>query len=467
MPSCGVQRFFKLLGILGLWLGIHAIIGCEANREKPEATDPAFVQFVREKEALARRLATKHGLKPRKVVWEFFAAEERGDWITSSNLFETIKKGSTRHGPEGWLPKELWGPIHDTYGAYEMFHTWHPQLLRRFGQDIIDSIPEGSIYFGGTDAGRFIVSALSKSHTSGSPFFTVTQNALADNNYLDYLRELYGTTISVPGLTEAQRAFSEYMADVTIRKQEKQLLEGEDFSIVGGKVEVRGETAVMLINERLVRIIMEMNRDRECYLEESYALKNLYSNSIPHGLIFKLNHQPLPRLSESMIEKDRRFWTEQVRALLGKSVNEITTVTGLCEWTENMHVRSNLAQFTGDRLYLMDKQAPQYFSQCRSAIAVLYQWRTEQNKPDAAVLLPEIDFAHRQAVALSPYNPVTADRYVDFLLQQQRTNDARALIRTILRLNPEKRMVIDSNPLKKALAKFRTRAKELGITESR
>ena len=47
-----------------------------------------------------------------------------------------------------------------------------------FGNDIIQSIPDGSIYFGGTDPGRFVVTALMESHADGKPFFTLSQNPL-------------------------------------------------------------------------------------------------------------------------------------------------------------------------------------------------------------------------------------------------------------------------------------------------
>jgi len=64
------------------------------------------------------------------------------------------------------VPQEIWGTIHDTYGAYEQFHTWNLELLNAFGGKIIEMIPSSSIYFGGTDAGRFVVSALSTSQSA-------------------------------------------------------------------------------------------------------------------------------------------------------------------------------------------------------------------------------------------------------------------------------------------------------------
>jgi hypothetical protein len=52
-----------------------------------------------------------------------------------------------------------------------------------------DPFRTGSIYFGGTDAGRGIVTALSGSPADADPFFILTQNALADTVYLQHLRD--------------------------------------------------------------------------------------------------------------------------------------------------------------------------------------------------------------------------------------------------------------------------------------
>ena len=65
-------------------------------------------------------------------------------------------------------------------------------IPRPYANDIIASIPPGSIYFGGTDPGRFLITAMEKSQVNADPFFLLTQNALADGNYLDYLRSMYG-----------------------------------------------------------------------------------------------------------------------------------------------------------------------------------------------------------------------------------------------------------------------------------
>jgi hypothetical protein len=78
------------------------------------------------------------------------------------------------------------------------------------GREIVKSVRPGSTYFGSTDSGRGLPTALCVSHDRAEPFFTLTQNALPDGRYLEYLREMYGARIRVPTADNSQRAFQEY-----------------------------------------------------------------------------------------------------------------------------------------------------------------------------------------------------------------------------------------------------------------
>src|SRR5206468_8634844 len=97
-----------------------------------------------------------------------------------------------------------------------------------FGRDIIKSIPPGSIYFGESDWGRFVVTALCKSQIDGDPFFTLTQPGLLDGTYLNYLREMYSSHIYTPSQEDAANAFRDYYADYRRRRGLNQLKPGEN-----------------------------------------------------------------------------------------------------------------------------------------------------------------------------------------------------------------------------------------------
>jgi hypothetical protein len=421
--------------------------------------EPDFQHFVTEKRELTKRLSEKHQDAVPQMVQDFFDAAQRGDWETMSMLFRRIEAGSARQTRNPWMPISLWGPVHEVFGAADQFRTWNPQLLHRFGNEIIQKIPAGSIYFGGTDAGRFVISALTASHTEGRPFFTITQNALADGSYVEYLRDIYGAKIHLPAAHELQRAFQEYLDDAQRRMEKHQLRENESVKVIDGRVQVSGIVAVMEINERLIKFIIEKNPSREIYLEESYPLESLYAQSLPHGLIFKVSHEKMTQLPWRTVEADHKFWAEECKSLIGSFVKEETSVQEICSWTEKVFLEPAAHVFNGNRAYVQDAQAPQYWSQCRNAIAGYYEWWSRNSeKAQRESLVKEADYAYRQSVGLSPYNPTVVWRYVNFLFQNQRTNDAKVLIQMTLKLNPEKRMDIDSDQLKDALKKLRAQA---------
>ncbi len=197
----------------------------------------------------------------------------------------------------------IWPPISESYGAYEQFHEWNNRWLHRFGREIIKSIPPGSIYFGGTDPGRFVISVLCQSQVDGKPFFTLTQNQLADQTYLEYFRAMYGKKIHIPTAEDSQKAFEEYTQDVDRRRKLGQLKPGEDVRVVNGRVQVSGQVAVMQINALLVKKIFDDNPGHQFFIEESFPLDWMYPYLTPHGLIFQLHRETLAEISAKEVSE--------------------------------------------------------------------------------------------------------------------------------------------------------------------
>ena len=92
-----------------------------------------------------------------------------------------------------------------------------------------------------------MITAFTKSHAEGDPFFTLTQNALADGSYLDYLRAIYGAKIYIPTAEDSQNCFTNYVKDALRRLKENRLKPGENVKEVDGQVQVSGQVAVMSI----------------------------------------------------------------------------------------------------------------------------------------------------------------------------------------------------------------------------
>jgi hypothetical protein len=310
--------------------------------------------------------------------------------------------------------------------------------MRRFGRDIIDSIPTNSIYFGGTDPGRFLISAFSESHRDGRPFFTVTQNQLVDGTYLDYLRGMYGNALYIPTPTDSQQAFQEYLAEAQQRLKKKELKAGEDVQIIQSRVQVSGQVAVMQINGLLAKIIVDKNPAREIYVEESFPLDWMYPHLSPHGLIMKLHREPLAELSESAVSQDRDYWSRYVKELIGDWITDATSVRKVCDFGERVYLRKELEAFKGDTGFAGNEAAQRAFSKLRSSIGGVYAWRAEhaQTEAEKQRMTHEADFAFRQALALCPSSPEAVFRYVNLLLGQKRRSDAQLVARTFLRMSP-------------------------------
>jgi hypothetical protein len=452
------------------WMGLSVVLslgvpGCGSGRAAK--LDPDLARLIAAKRAQAKELAALQTNSVPGEVWRFFDAIQRDDWRRTTNVFEDLQRAAGAYYPPGppngaWavlrsffsqlaarpepaLNTPLWCPIHETLGVGEVFHEWDLPLLHRYGRDIIDSIPSNSIYFGGTDPGRFVITALSESHQQGRPFFTLTQNALADGRYLDYLRQMYGSKIYIPTSQDSQAAFSDYLKDAQQRQQSNQLKPGEDVRVVNGRVQVSGQVAVMMINGLLVKIILDHNLDREFYLEESFPLDWAYPHLSPHGLILKLNREPLPELSEALVGEDRAYWIKYAGQLIGDWITDDTSVNQVCDFAERVYLRKELSSFRGEPAFLGNPAAHAAYSKLRSAIAGVYAWRADHAGAleEKSRIRKEADFAFRQALALCPYSPEAVFRYVNLLLAEQRPADALRVAHTCQKLDPSNIQVRD------------------------
>src|SRR5262249_49924533 len=158
---------------------------------------------------------------------------KRGDFAEVDRLYGKLRKRAAQYEgskSDPTVTSEVWQTVLETELACEQFAS-DPKYAKAFGQGIINSIPPESIYFGGTDPGRGMVTMLCKSQEKGDPFFTVTQNALADGLYLHYLDVIYGKQIYIPGTNDLQDAFKDYLEDAQARLKSNQLKPGEDVKI--------------------------------------------------------------------------------------------------------------------------------------------------------------------------------------------------------------------------------------------
>ncbi|MCL1922020.1 MAG: DUF2723 domain-containing protein [Kiritimatiellaeota bacterium] len=326
-----------------------------------------------------------------------------------------------------------------------------------------------AVLFGGTDPGRFVPtymifceSAVKPRHRYQSPWmkasdpaydgstfdrsdvYIITQNALADNTYMGYIRDHYDHTrprveggvptgnitnrlkwqqkvfawgwtalgrqndypkkpIRIPTQEDSQKAFHQLVEDWRAGKAPP----NAELKIVGGKVQVTGALGVMAINGILARWIFDWNKEEhDFYVEESYVIPWMYPYLRPAGVIMKIEKEPLPppqrdRQSgelegtwKEIVEKDKAYWDQ---------------LTG---------------EFLAREEFCRSKDAQKSFAKMRSAIAGLYLNRA---------LYAEAEYAFKQAVDLCPESPEGRFRLAELYMNQRRYEEARDLLAEYLK----------------------------------
>ena len=230
-----------------------------------------------------------------------------------------------------------------------------------------------SIFFGGTDPGRFVPTYMIYAADYRPDVYLITQNALADDTYMSVERDLYGDEIWIPAKEDSAEAFNVYVSEV----QRGVRPANGDLKIENGRVQVTGALGVMEINGILTKMMWEHDRLRHSfYVEESYAIPWMYPYLSPHGLIMKLNAERTP-YDPKTAAKDRDFWDWYTRRLLN------------------------------DPMYRRDFAGQKAFSKLRSAIAGLYA--RQGRRADAAQ-------AYREAMLLNPMSPEATFHYAQEIL---------------------------------------------------
>ena len=321
--------------------------------------------------------------------------------------------------------------------------------------EVYPEMDEGAILFGGTDPGRFnptymifCESFLPSSKKPRDPDFDrrdvylITQNALADGTYLDYIRahyfrsaqqdppffqemlrstsekELNLTTNSLaratrpldqammrmgayvedkrrakgvyprkeiytPSLADSDQAYMEYMADAAVRRANNQLRPGEIVTETpDGRIAVQGQAAVMAINGLLTKVIFDKNPDHSFYIEESMPLEWMYPHLSPFGIILKINREAVTGFSEEDLRKDRLFWSQYMERLIGNWIDDETSIEEIMSFVTDTYQSGDLTAFKGDAKFVRDDWAQKAFSKLRSAIAGVYAWRLSPQCPE-------------------------------------------------------------------------------------
>jgi len=475
----GEKRTYSLLllaaGLVTGWLWT----GCRRSEPllHPPINEPQIKAFFDAKEAQARQLVRQENKELPPEIWPFFEAGKKGDWATVTNLYAKMASRCYQFsGNETYDERMMmmaWHTINETDRFYLQCTQPDSHLVLAFSEEIMRLVPPGSIYFGDTDTGRFVPTALCKNQAAGDPFFVFTQNQLCHFTYLNYLHYLSGKFIHFPTGEEISDAHNTVYIEAAEKASEESATDKSHNSVL---------TAIK-INSLISRKLFERNLGRTFFVNEGFPTQWIYPHAEPHGLIIKINRQKPSELTTEMIQLDREYWNKQVAPLIGDWIKEETTLSEICGFVEKVYVREDFTGFKGDtnftRMATFWHKLPAYnsasanWSKCRSAIAGIYVWRIndcaeqikrlQQLPPEELVkkqadinhllleqqrYIKEADYAYRQAFALNPSSPEAVFRYSSLLTSMNRHEEALEMVQVAKKLNPEA-----MEPLQKSLQK--------------
>jgi Tfp pilus assembly protein PilF len=284
-----------------------------------------------------------------------------------------------------------------------------------YGRDMLADLPKDSFVFGGTDPGRFVPTYMILSESfedrrnkrdpnfDRRDLYIITQNALADAFYNQYIRNHYSTDRpAVRGWIDKWLGRDKHFpkAPLLLPRQE------DIMAIYQAAIEKRQRdpSAVdpnsdpTVLNSLVGEWIWQRNKDqRAFFVEESFPMEWSYPNAVPHGLCYEIKKDPVPVLNPDLVQGDMVYWKEYID-----------------------HLKK-------DPRFEDDIDAQRSFSKLRNTGGNIYKWR---KMPQAAEL------AYRQALELWPGNTETLNNFSDLLLKQKRASELRDILEKASKADP-------------------------------
>jgi tetratricopeptide (TPR) repeat protein len=315
------------------------------------------------------------------------------NWISQENI--RLAGGAEQHGHDfGWQFGN-----YQLRGADAISEELDPNEEPLPNPTFPPEMTQNAIFFGGTDPGRFVPTYMIYSARVREDVYLITQNALADNTFMNVTRDLYGDQIWIPAMQDSATAFQIYVSEVQSGKRQPHA----DLKIENGRVQVSGALGVMEINGILCKMIFDHNNYKhDFFVEESYVIRWMYPYLTPHGLIMKINADKTP-LKRDLALHDLDFWDWYVR------------------------------RFHSNPKFLRDIVARKSFSKLRSAIGGLYANRGQ---------LAHAEQAFQEARILYSLSPEANFRLVqEVLLRQSRFAECHQLMEEFQKADPGNRRV--------------------------
>ena len=312
-----------------------------------------------------------------------------------------------------------------------------------YGEEIMKICKPNTIYYGGTDPGRFVPMYMINVDRFREDCWLITQNGLADDSYMTVLRDRYCEpqvvwgwvrallkllnasredhkkgvdTIYIPSDYDFQHSFELYYQDVEKRVKRGEYV-GEEVSLDGGKISIRGIEGVMRLNAILTRMIYDRNiKKNPFFLEESYTIEWMYPYLKPAGIIMELCGQKV-KITPEIVEADTKYW---------KNLKDVFKNGGTLYFEDINNGRKGKVEVKAGEFF-EDLAARKSFAKCRTAIGGLYEYHK---------MIKEAELAYRDAIWLNDMSAEAYMRLSSLLARNGRETEGLSVIKEYLAKDP-------------------------------
>ena len=290
-----------------------------------------------------------------------------------------------------------------------------------YGRDMLADLPKDAFVFGGTDPGRFVPTYMILSESFEKPkhkrdpnfdrrdLYIITQNALADAFYNQYIRNHYSSERPAPrGWIDRWLGRDKHYpsAFLVLPRQE------DIMALYQAAIEAKQKNPAApdpnadptVLNSMVGEWIWQRNKDqRPFFVEESFPMEWSYPNAVPHGLCYEIKRDPVPVLTPEQVAADMQYWRNYIDRL--KAMPE----------------------------FAKDIDAQRSFSKLRNTGGNIYKWRQ---------MFVEAEQAYRQALELWPGNTETLNNFSDLLIRQGRSAELRDILAKAVKEDPNNGLLV-------------------------
>lgn len=320
-----------------------------------------------------------------------------------------------------WLaPVALILPVFTFLGSEPVASQRERWFGWQYGHDMLKDLPKDTVVIGGTDPGRFVPTYMIFGESTQLPkhkrdpefdrrdLYIITQNALGDPFYMDYIRDHYGVDRPEPSSTLEHwlgrpGTYPEKPLVLPDEEEVKEILRTVREPDPQTGLPAGGDPTFAVFSS-VLRWIWERNRDEhEFFIEESFPISWSYDYAVPEGLIYRLSREKLDSLPEEVVRRDFEFWADYKERLLAHPA------------------------------YAHDLDAQRSFSKLRHSIANIYNHRE---------MTQEAERAYREALELWPASVETLAPLSGILVEQGRFVEAMELIQQAFDRDPNNESLV-------------------------